>query len=73
MADLYHVVIKDHDNFGYVWDAFLCLDCLNSRIMKHEDREVLRRNLATPKYLSRLYPPLVDEPNCSECGDAFTY
>jgi hypothetical protein len=29
MADLYHVVIKDHDNSGYVWDVFFCLDCLN--------------------------------------------
>ena len=73
MADLYHVVIKDHDNSGYVWDAFFCLDCLNSRIMKHKAREVLNRNTATPKYLSRLYPPLVDEPSCSECGDFFTY
>ncbi|MFO7740344.1 MAG: hypothetical protein R6V46_17835 [Desulfatiglandaceae bacterium] len=69
MTELYHAVIKDHDNSGYVWDAFFCKDCLNSLIMKHEYGEVLRRNMATPKYLSRLYLPLVDEPNCSECGN----
>ena len=22
MTDLYHVVLKDHDNSGYVWDEF---------------------------------------------------
>jgi len=73
MAELYHAVVKDHDNSGYACEAFFCKDCLNGWIIKHEDREALRRNLATPRYLSRLYPPLVDEPNCSECGDSFTY
>ncbi len=73
MADLYHVVIKDHDNSGYVWNAFFCLDCLKSRIMNGTGREILRSILATPRFLSRLYPPLVDEPICSECGDLFTY
>ena len=63
MADLYHVVIKDHDNSGYMREGFFCSDCLNSRIMNHEDREVLNRNLAPPKCLSRLYPLLVEELN----------
>ncbi len=28
MADLYHVVLQDHVNSGYVWDEFFCPTCL---------------------------------------------
>lgn len=71
MADLYHAIIKDHDNSGYVWDAFFCKGCLDTQVNNREHMEVQRRNLATPKYLSRLYLLLVDEPNCGECGEGF--
>ena len=73
MADLYHVVLKDHENSGYVWGEFLCPDCLISRVMKFEHQEILRQTMATPQYLSRLYPPLVNEPHCRECGVIFTH
>ncbi len=56
MAELYHAVVKDHDNSGYACEAFFCKDCLNGWIIKHEDREALRRNLAPPKYISGCIP-----------------
>ena len=73
MADLYHVVLKDHENSGYVWDEFFCPDCLISQVMKFEHQEILRQTMANPQYLSRLYPPLVNEPHCRECGVIFTH
>jgi hypothetical protein len=73
MFNLYHVVLKSHENSGYVWDEFYCPDCLMDFIMKFEHLEILRRTMATPKYLSRLYPPLVNKPQCRECGVIFTY
>jgi hypothetical protein len=33
--------------------------------------EVLRRSITTPKYLSRLYPQIVNEPVCRDCGSMF--
>lgn len=73
MADLYHVVIKDHENSGYVWGDFFCPACLDNWIMNFENLEILRQTLATPQYLSRLYPPLVTEPCCRKCGVRFTF
>ena len=69
MTELYHMVIKDHDNSGYAWEAFFCKDCLDTQVNNRVHLEVLRRNLVTPKHLSCLYPPLVDEPCCCECGN----
>jgi len=69
--NLLHVVIKDHDNFGFVYDEFYCPDCLKDWVMKFEEKEILRRKITTPKYLSRLYPPLVNEPHCDRCGLRF--
>ena len=34
MADLYHVVLKDHENSGYVWDEFFCPTCLEKWVTK---------------------------------------
>jgi hypothetical protein len=33
--------------------------------------EVLRRSITTSQYLMRIYPPLVNEPTCRECGSMF--
>jgi hypothetical protein len=71
MSNLVHVVIKDHENSGYVWDDFYCLACLDRRVIQHDNLEILRQAIATPQHLSRLYPPLVNEPVCRECGLVF--
>jgi hypothetical protein len=65
------VVIKDHDNSGYVWEGFFCLDCLNSWIMNHEDREVLYRNLATPATAGQkwTHPPSENGPTQPEIAE----
>ena len=55
MADLYYVVIKDHENSGNVWDEVYCPGCPeNWRIMAFDSLEILRQTLTTPQYLSRL-------------------
>ena len=36
MADLYHVVLKDHENSGYVWDEFFCPTCLEKWVTKFQ-------------------------------------
>ena len=73
MANLYHLILRDQANSSYVWDEFYCPDCLESWIMKSKNIEILRKTIATPKYLSRFYPPLMNEPHCRECGVIFTY
>ncbi|GAB6906648.1 conserved hypothetical protein [Desulfosarcina cetonica] len=73
MTDLYHVVLKDHENSGYVWDEFYCSRCLNDQITKFQQLEILRQTRASPQYLSRLYPPLINEPECRECGAVFNH
>ena len=69
--NLLHVVIKDHENSGFVYDEFYCPDCLKDWVMKFEEKEILRREITTPQWLSRLYPPLVNEPHCDRCGLMF--
>jgi len=71
VSNLVHVVIKDHENSGYVWDEFYCPTCLDRWVIQHDNLEILRQATATPQYLSRLYPPLVNEPVCRECGVLF--
>ena len=73
MADLYHVVLKDHENSGYVWDEFFCPICLEKWVTKSDHLEILCQTIASPQYLSRVYPPLVNEPYCRECGVIFTH
>jgi hypothetical protein len=58
MADLYHVVLKDHENSGYVWDEFFCPTCLEKWVTKSNHLEILCQTMASPQYLSRVYPPL---------------
>ena len=71
MKVLLHVVIKDHENSGYVWDEFYCPDCLEKWMMTTTSLEILRRVITTPQYLSCLYPQLVNEPVCDKCGLIF--
>lgn len=71
MGALIHVVFKDPENSGYVWDDFYCPECLEKKLAESTWLEVLRRAKVTPKYLSRLYPPLVNEPWCHECHTVF--
>ena len=66
MADLYHVILKDYQNSGYVWNEFYCPDCLKDLATNSEHLKILNQNIATPQYLSRLYPPLMNEPHCRE-------
>ena len=73
MADLYHLILRDQANSGYVWDDFYCPDCLKDRVTNSDHLEILRQTMATPQYLSRLYPPLMNEPHCRKCGVIFTY
>ena len=71
MSELLHVVIKDHENSGYVWDDFFCPECLGRLLRACNWLEILRRSRTTPQYLSRLYPQIVNEPVCKECGSMF--
>ena len=73
MKILLHVVIKDQENSGYVWDEFYCPDCLCQKLKANNCLEVLRQAIATPRYLSRIYPQLVNEPVCDMCGLRFQY
>ena len=71
MSTLFHVVVKDHENSGFVYDEFYCQECLDAWVIRFEFKEILRRSIVTPKYLSRLYPQLINEPTCRECGLLF--
>jgi len=73
MTGLYHVVLKDHENSGYVWDDFFCPDCLEIRVSQTKHLEVLLQTIATPEYLSHLYPPLINEPHCCNCFRMFNF
>jgi hypothetical protein len=41
MADLYHVVLKDQENSGYVWDEFFCPTCLEKWVIESNHLEIL--------------------------------
>ena len=71
MKILLHVVIKDHENSGYVWDEFYCPGCLDRKVKTSNCLEVLRQATVTPRYLSGIYPQLVNEPVCDKCGLIF--
>ena len=71
MSKLLHVVIKDHENSGYVWDEFFCPECFDRMLNACSSLEILKKSRTTPQYLSRLYPQIVNEPACKECGKLF--
>ena len=71
MSELLHVVIKDHENSGYVWDDFFCPGCLGRFLKACNWLVILKGAKTTPKYLMRLYPPIVNEPACRDCGKLF--
>jgi len=70
---MFHVVVKDYENSGFVWDAFYCQACLEKNIATAKHLEILQQHTVTPEHLSRIYPPLVDEPVCENCGTIFNY
>ena len=67
-----HVIIKDHQNSGYVWDNFFCQECIGRLLEACSHLEVLRRSITTPHYLMRLYQ-IVNEPVCRDCGKLFVW
>ena len=71
MKTLLHVIMKDQENSGYVWDEFYCPDCLDRKVKASNSFEVLRQATVTPRYLSGIYPQLVNEPVCDKCGLIF--
>jgi hypothetical protein len=71
MSELLHVVIKDPENSGYVWDEFFCPECLDLLLEACNHLEVLRKSRTTPQYLMRIYPQIVNEPACRDCGKMF--
>ena len=71
MSELLHVFIKDHENSGYVWDEFFCSCCLGRLLKACSWLEILKRSITTPQYLMRLYPQIVNEPSCRDCGKLF--
>ncbi len=73
MSELLHVVIKDHENSGYVWDEFYCRQCFDRKFDNAANLEVLKKAKLTPLYLSRMYPQVVNEPVCRECGEFFVW
>ena len=48
MSELLHVIIKDHENSGYVWDDFFCLECLVRLLKVCNWLEVRKRSRTTP-------------------------
>jgi hypothetical protein len=72
MTALIHVIFKDPENSGYVWDDFYCPECLKEKLSSSTWLEVIRQTKVIPKYLARLYPPLVNEPWCDTCHRLFT-
>ena len=73
MANLYHLILRNQADSGHVWDEFYCPRCLENWIMQVENIEIICQTIATPQLLSRLYPPLMNEPHCRKCVVVFTY
>ena len=71
MGNLIHATIRYPDNSGYTWREFYCPDCLEKKRSISTWLTFLKQVHVTPKYLSRLYPPLVNEPVCAGCGCLF--
>lgn len=71
MSNLFHVTMKDPENSGYTWRKFYCPYCMDKKQEVSTWLMFLKRIRVTPLYLSRLYPPLVNEPVCADCGILF--
>lgn len=71
MSNLFHVTMKDPENSGYTWREFYCSSCVDKKQSVSTWLQFLDRTHVTPQYLSRLYPPLVNEPVCADCGILF--
>ncbi len=71
MSELLHVVIKDRDNSGFVWDDFFCQECIGRLLKACNWLVILKGARTTPQYLMKFYPPLVNEPVCRDCGKVF--
>ena len=71
MCELIYVVVKDHENSGYVWDDSFCPEYLDRMLKTCAGLEILRRSSLTLHYVSRLYPQVVNEPVCVECDLIF--
>ena len=72
MSNLIHVTLQDPTNSGYLYREFYCLDCLAKLLESCAWLEVIHQVTATPKHLSTIYPQLVNEPCCRDCGSIFT-
>jgi hypothetical protein len=55
MADLYHVVLKDHENSGYVWDEFFCPTCLEKWVTK----SIIWKSFARPWQARSISPAYI--------------
>ena len=73
MSVLLHVVIKDAENSGFVRDEFFCPECLARLLKACSHLAILKGSKTTPQYLMRLFPPLLNEPSCRDCGKLFVW
>ena len=71
MGNLLHATIKDPANSGYTWREFYCPACMKQKQATSTRLTFMKQVPVTPKYLSRMYPPVVDEPVCRGCGRLF--
>jgi hypothetical protein len=71
MSNLFHVTMKEPENSGYSWRGFYCAYCMDNKRAVSTWLVFLKHVRVTPQYLSRLYPPLVNEPVCADCGILF--
>jgi len=71
-----YVILKDNDNSGIVYSRFVCDRCWKAeevRLAATDYIDVREVREVTPTTLSRIFPPLVDEPECSVCGVVFSH
>ena len=73
MENLFHATLRDPENSGYTWREFYCVACLERKRAESTWLIFLKEIPVTPKHLSRLYPPLVNEPVCAECSCLFRW
>jgi hypothetical protein len=44
---IFHVVLKDHENSGFIWDDFYCPACLEKWVVHAGHLEILQRHLVS--------------------------
>lgn len=71
MSNLFHLTITEPENSGYTWREFYCPCCMDKKKAVSTWLTFLKLVRVTPQYLSRLYPPLVNEPVCADCSIMF--